>query len=259
MTATHRPLGKTGLQVSAIGFGAFKIGRNQNVKYPKGYNLPDETAVAKLLNAVLDAGINYIDTAPAYGLSEERIGRAIASRRDEYVLSTKVGETFVDGVSTYDFSKVAIEQSIERSLKRLQTEMLDLVFIHSNGDDFAILNETDVVETLQRLQQSGKIRYLGLSGKDPAAAKTTFAWADALMVEYHLQDQSHADIITEASTQGVGVIIKKGLAAGHLSPTEAIPFLLKNEAVSSIVIGGLNIEHIRANLATAIAVGQAPA
>ncbi|TXT24440.1 MAG: aldo/keto reductase, partial [Planctomycetota bacterium] len=94
-----RPLGKTELLVSPLGFGAFKIGRNEKVKYPQPYDLPDDTAVERLLNGVLDAGINLIDTAPAYGISEERIGKFLSQRRGEFVLSTKVGERFTNGES----------------------------------------------------------------------------------------------------------------------------------------------------------------
>jgi len=86
-----QPLGKTGILVTPIGYGAFKIGRNEGIKYPQGYALPSEAEVGRLLNGVLDLGVNLIDTAPAYGLSEHRIGQAIGHRRREYVLSTKVG------------------------------------------------------------------------------------------------------------------------------------------------------------------------
>src|SRR5690554_164313 len=127
----HRPLGTTGMMVSPIGFGAFKIGRNQGIKYAQSYELPDDREVEQLLNGVLDLGINYIDTAPAYGISEQRIGQAIGHRRTEYVLSTKVGETFTNGQSTFDYSSDAVRASIERSCKRLRTDVLDIVFIHS--------------------------------------------------------------------------------------------------------------------------------
>src|SRR5687768_4809484 len=99
----HRILGKTGRLVSPIGFGAFKIGRNQGIKYPSGYALPDDVAVERLLNGVLDLGINLIDTAPAYGISEQRIGQFLSHRRNEFTLSTKVGETFEDGHSRYEY------------------------------------------------------------------------------------------------------------------------------------------------------------
>lgn len=248
---TTRPLGNTGLRVSPLGYGAFKIGRNQKIKYPQEYDLPDEAAVERLLNAVLDMGVTCIDTAPAYGLSEERIGRAIGHRRDEYVLSTKVGETFTDGESHYDYSAEAVRRSISRSLERLRTDVLDVVFIHSHGDDRAILRETDVVDTLQELKRDGLIRAVGLSGKTVAGAREALSWADALMVEYHLDDRSYEAVIAEAAARGTGVLVKKGLAAGHLPAEKAIRFVLGNPHVDALIVGGLNEQHIRANLETA--------
>lgn len=250
----HRFVGQTGLRVSPLGFGAFKIGRNQHIKYAEGYALPDERAVRLLLNGLLDDGICYIDTAPAYGISEERIGQTISHRRDEFVLSTKVGETFKDGQSAYDFSEDAIVRSVDRSLRRLKTDFLDLLFLHSDGNDLTILRETDAVESLLRLKESGKVRAIGLSGKTTAGAREALKWADALMVEYHCDDCSHAEVIDAAGAAGVGVIVKKGLAAGRLPASEAIPFVLQHPAVSSLVIGGLNGDHIRQNMAIAAGV-----
>lgn len=242
------PLGNTGLHVTRIGFGAFKIGRNQKTKYPAAYDLPDEPAVERLLNEVLDLGINYIDTAPAYGLSEERIGRFLAHRRDEFVLSTKVGETFEHGESTYDFSGKAVRRSVERSLARLQTEVLDVVFVHSDGNDLAIQDKTDCVPVLLDLKAAGTIRAVGFSGKTAAGAERALEWADVLMVEYHRDDASHADVMSAAERRGLGVVVKKGLASGRLDPGDAIRFVLRNPSVSSLVIGGLNLENVRSNL-----------
>jgi aryl-alcohol dehydrogenase-like predicted oxidoreductase len=251
----RRPLGKTGLCVSPIGFGSFKIGRNQKAKYRAQYALPDEGAVGQLLNAVLDMGINYIDTAPAYGLSEERIGKALAHRRREFVLSTKAGETFENGRSTYDFSGAAIRASVERSLQRLRTDVLDVVFLHSDGRDLEILNGSDAVETLQTLRRDGCVRTIGFSGKTVEGARQAASWADVVMVEYHLQDMSHAAVISAARRQGVGVVVKKGLASGHLPAAEAIRFVLSNPDVDTLIVGGLDVEHVRANVA-AVADGE---
>lgn len=235
------------MMVSPIGFGAFKIGRNQGIKYAQSYELPDDREVEQLLNGVLDLGINYIDTAPAYGISEQRIGQAIGHRRAEYVLSTKVGETFANGQSTFNYSSDAIRASIERSCKRLRTDVLDIVFIHSNGDDLAILEHTDVAATLMDLRQAGTIRAIGMSGKTVQGAQAALAWADAIMVEFHLDDRSHEGVIAEAADRGVGVVVKKGLASGRLPADDAITFVLSNANITSMVIGGLNLEHIRSN------------
>jgi aryl-alcohol dehydrogenase-like predicted oxidoreductase len=248
-----RRLGRTGLLVSPIGFGAFKIGRNRGIKYPAGYELPDEAAVHRLLNGVLDCGVNYIDTAPAYGVSEERIGAALAHRRGEFVLSPKVGETFENDRSTYDFSAAAVRASVQRSLMRLKTDVLDVVFIHSHGDDLKILDETDAVATLHDLRDAGHVRAVGFSGKTVDGARAALAWADVLMVEYHLDDRSHEDVIGEAASPAIdaGVVIKKPLASGRLEPRAAIEFILSNANVASVIIGGLDLDHVRDNVAVA--------
>lgn len=242
-----RPIGKTGLNVPPLGFGAFKIGRNQGIKYPTPYDLPDDATVVRLLNSILDLGCTLIDTAPAYGLSEVRIGQAISHRRSEFVLSTKVGESFADGKSTYDYSSTGVRASLDRSLRLLKTDVLDIVLIHSNGDDRQIIEQTDTVSILQEYQARGLIRAIGLSGKTVEGAILALDWADLLMVEYHFQDASHQECIEHAAKKGIGVFVKKGLASGKLSPEESIRFILGNPYVTSIIVGGLNLDHFREN------------
>lgn len=237
--------------LSPIGFGAFKIGRNQGAKYAQQYDLPDEDQAARLLNGLLDLGINYIDTAPAYGISEERIGRALGHRIDQFVLSTKVGERFENGRSAFDFSGAAIRASVALSRKRLGRDVLDLVFIHSDGNDLDILENTDAVAALRQLKTEGSIKAIGFSGKTVAGATAALDCADALMVEYHLDDRSHEQLIEQAAERGVGVIIKKGLASGRLDAHQAIRFVLGNPHITSMVIGGLNLEHILDNVQAA--------
>lgn len=246
-----RRLGRTGIEVSPIGFGGFKIGRNTGIKYPHGYELPDDADVERIVSGVLDLGINYVDTAPAYGVSEERLGRALARRRDEIVLSTKVGETFQDGRSSYDFSGRGVRTSVEQSLLRLRTEVIDVVFIHSDGDDLRILRETDAVEALTALRDDGLVRAIGMSTKTVQGARAAMAWSDVLMVEYNLQDRSHAEVIAEAARADIGIVIKKGLASGHLAPEQAIRFVLATEGVGSLVVGTLDLEHLREDVAVA--------
>jgi aryl-alcohol dehydrogenase-like predicted oxidoreductase len=246
-----RPLGRTGITVSPIGYGAFKIGRNEKTKYAASYALPDEQAVDRLLNGLLDMGISYIDTAPAYGLSEERIGRAIGRRRGEYTISSKVGETFASGQSQYDFSAAAVRASIEQSLRRLKTDVLDVIFIHSDGNDLAIQQSTDAVPALVELKRQGLVRAIGLSGKTPDGARLALDWADVIMVEYHAEDPSHGPVIAAAGERGVGVVVKKGLASGRLPAETAIGFVLANPGIASLVIGGLKLEHFRTNIAIA--------
>jgi len=244
--------------VSPIGYGAFKIGRNHGIKYPQGYPLPDDDEAARILNAVLDLGINVIDTAPAYGLSERRIGAALAARREEYVLSTKVGETFVDGQAQYDFSRSAVVKSVRNSLSELRTDRVDLLLVHSDGRDVEIQNQTDVVATIQQIRDRGEARAIGFSGKTIQGAQAAMQWADCLMVEYNLLDETHLPVMQEAARRSIGILVKKGLASGHLPAARAIPFVLRHESVSSLIVGGLNLEHLRTNvrIATEVAVAE---
>ena len=246
-----RELGRTGLNLSPLGFGAFKIGRNQGTKYATSYELPDDASVSVLLNSILDLGCNVIDTAPAYGLSEQRIGATLSHRRSEFVLSTKVGETFENGKSTFDFSADSVRRSLERSLRLLKTDLLDIVFIHSNGDDRRILEETDTADILQEFRARGLIRAIGMSGKTVEGATLALTWADALMVEYHLNDTSHDVLIEQARMKGVAVYVKKGLSSGALPASAAIPFILRNSGVTTLVVGGLSLDHFRENWAIA--------
>lgn len=243
-----RPLGTTGLEVTPIGFGAFKIGRNQGIKYGSDYDLPTESRARELIDEVLDLGIRYIDTAPAYGTSEARIGQALAGRHEACLVSTKVGETFCEGESRYDFSAEATRLSVARSRERLGRDVLDLVLVHSDGNDLSIQEQTDVVGTLQQLKAEGAIRAIGFSGKTVEGARRALAWAGVLMVEYHVEDPSHGEVMHEARQRGVGVIVKKGLASGRLDPKRAIRFVFDHPGVTSLVVGSLDPRHLAANV-----------
>ena len=102
--AFHRPLGSTGLTVSPLGLGTVKLGRDQGVKYPTGFTIPGDEEARLLLAQARELGINLIDTAPAYGRSEERLGPLLRGQRDEWVIVSKVGEEFEEGLSHFDFS-----------------------------------------------------------------------------------------------------------------------------------------------------------
>lgn len=247
----RRQLGQTDLDVTRLGFGAFKIGRNLGIKYERGYDLPsDEESDRLLLSIVDDLGINYIDTAPAYGLSEERVGRALGARSD-VVISTKVGENYEGGASHFDFSDAAVRASLARSRQRLGRDALDLALVHAHGTDLHVIENTDVVATLVEAKRRGEVRWIGFSGRTFSGTRAALPWADAVMVEYHLQDQSQQQAMRAASQQGVGIIVKKGLASGRLPAADAIRFVLANQDVTSMVIGGLDIDHLRANVAAA--------
>lgn len=244
----RRPLGLTGIETSVLGYGAFKIGRNQGIKYEHGYDLPSEDEAGRLLHAVLDLGIDLIDVAPAYGSAEERVGRHLEHRRDAFTLCTKVGETFEDGVSTYDFTPGAVRRSVRESLRRLRTDVIDVLLVHSDRADAERATDDDLVATLEDLRDAGLVRAIGFSGRTVASARLAMRWAQVLMIEYHPLDASHADVMSEARDAGLGVLVKKGLASGRVPAGEAIPFVLGHAATSSLVVGGLSLEHLQENV-----------
>lgn len=250
-----RCLGKTDIEVSVLGLGAVKFGRNKGVKYPAAFELPSDQVLENLIAKASQFGINLIDTAPAYGTSEERIGKLLKNKRHQWVLSTKVGEEYINGVSQFDFSRLAILNSIERSLKRLQTDYLDIVLVHSDGDDIKLIEQDQVFVTLADLKQSGKVRAFGMSTKTIAGGLATLEHADVAMVTYNLLDQKEHEVIVKAQQLQKGILIKKALASGHLpkfnskhSFYDSLHFILKEKGVSSVIVGTINVEHLQENV-----------
>ena len=243
-----RRLGRTELMVSPISFGAFKIGRNEGIKYAENYALPSEDESTALLHDVLRMGINLIDTAPAYGLSEERIGRALSDRRDAFVLSSKVGERFKAGRSNYDFSPEAVIRSVAQSLKRLQVDCLDILLVHADRHDVTRAEDQDLVLALEHIRNEGMADWIGFSGKSPESTRVALEWADVVMVEYHAEDDGHHAVIEEARARDIGVLVKKGLASGAIPPKQAISHVLKHPGVCSMVVGSLNQDHLQDNV-----------
>lgn len=244
-------IGETDIKVSRLGLGTVKFGRTEGVKYPTTFSLPTDTDITHLLQSAKECGINLLDTAPAYGSSEERLGKLLQDERHDWIISTKVGETFSDGTSTFDFSPQAILTSVERSLKRLQTDYVDIVLVHSNGDDERIIKEEGVFEALSRLKQAGKIRAFGMSTKTISGGILTLDQADIAMVTYNPSYTNEHTVIQHAHTHSKAIFIKKALGSGHLTATHSLPFVLAEPGVTSVIIGTINAKHLRENVLTA--------
>ncbi|MNM93851.1 General stress protein 69 [compost metagenome] len=257
----HRPLGSTGLRVSPLGLGTVKLGRDQGVKYPNGFTIPDDDQARQLLAQARDLGINLIDTAPAYGRSEERLGPLLRGQRDHWVIVSKVGEEFEEGQSRFDFSAAHTRFSIERSLKRLETDHIDLVLVHSDGNDLHILEHEEVYQTLEALKQEGKIGGFGLSGKTVEGGLKALERGDCAMVTYNLNEQAERPVLDYAAEHGKAILVKKALASGHvcLSPgvdpvRASFELLFGHPGVSSAIVGTINPVHLAHNVATVAAV-----
>lgn len=253
----QRLIAQTGITVSPLGLGTVKFGRNQGVKYPQSFALPDDKTVRNLLALAWDLGINLLDTAPAYGLSEERIGKLLPNSRHDWVIETKIGESFVDGESRFDFSADATRLSVENSLRRLKTDYLDMVLIHSDGDDERILREEAVLDTLLTLQQAGWIRAVGISSKTVAGALLAYdLGCDVVMAAYNPTYTDELPVLEAAAAQNKAVLIKKAFASGHLAqfgdknPVEqALAFTFAQAGVTSVVLGTINPQHLLENIA----------
>jgi len=252
----RRPLGNTGIHVSPLGLGTVKFGRNQGVKYPTAFELPTDQAIRDLLSLAQDLNINLLDTAPAYGSSEERLGKLLSGPRDSWIIGTKVGEEYLDGQSHFDFTPEQFQFSIERSLKRLNTDYLDYVLVHSNGDDVNIIQRYDVFNTLDQLKTRGLIRAFGMSTKTVEGGLQAVAASDIVMVTYNPLFTEEEPVLDHAEKLNKGIIIKKALASGHLQKfsgenpvQQAFSMILKQPAVSSIIVGTLNPTHLAENVA----------
>ena len=257
----HRPLGSTGLHVSPLGLGTVKLGRDQGVKYPNGFTIPDDAAARALLQQARELGINLIDTAPAYGTSEERLGPLLRGQRHEWVIVSKVGEEFDNGQSRFDFSPAHTRLSVERSLQRLETDRIDLVLVHSDGNDVAILRDSGVYETLAELKREGKIGAFGLSGKTVEGGLLALQDGDCAMVTYNLNEQDEKPVLDYAASHGKAILVKKALASGHaclqpgVDPVQAsFELVFSHPGVTSAIVGTINPQHLAANAATAAAV-----
>ncbi|WP_170833929.1 aldo/keto reductase [Pseudomonas argentinensis] len=254
----HRPLGSTGLSVSPLGLGTVKLGRDQGVKYPSGFTIPDDQQALQLLGLARELGINLLDTAPAYGSSEQRLGPLLRGQRHDWVIVSKVGEEFDNGLSHFDFSAAHTRRSVERSLKRLETDYIDLVLVHSNGDDLAILRDEGVYDTLAELKQAGLIRGFGFSGKTLEGGLLALERGDCAMVTYNLGEQQERPVLDYAASHGKGVLIKKALASGHVcldsgvDPVRAsFELIFAHPGVGSAIVGTINPLHLAHNVAVA--------
>jgi aryl-alcohol dehydrogenase-like predicted oxidoreductase len=274
-----RTLGRTGLEVTTLGFGAMEL-RGA----PNGPEISDQSA-AEVLNAVLDLGINFIDTSIDYGRSEELIGRFISNRRNEYYLASKCGCVVGDRNRTHIHTAENIRKGVENSLRLLKTDHLDLVQFHRSltpGE----FSEQGALQEAMALRQEGKVRFIGVSGTLPNLRdQIGMGVFDAFQIPYSALQREHEDVIAQASKAGAGIIIRGGVARGApsdwgrrsyymmpgtgmrdrweaanlddlLDGASRIEFMLRftlsNPDLDTTIVGTRDVAHLRGNIATAL-------
>lgn len=196
-------LGSTGIQVSRLGIGLSEIGSTPM----------EQAAVEELLNGALDIGVNFLDTAACYGNSEELVGNTVSRRRSEYALASKCGHV-AGGYQGEAWTAQTVSDSIDRSLRLLQTDYVDLMQLHSCSVE--VLEQGDVIDALLKARDAGKTRFVGYSGDNEAAM-----WAvesgifQTLQTSFSLVDQKARDgLFAAAEARGMGVIIKRPIGNG---------------------------------------------
>ena len=197
--------GKTGYKVSRLGAGLAEIGMELSF---------DEVKQAgSVLNNALDMGINFLDTAACYGISEELIGSTVANRRDEYVLVTKAGHARGGGLNGSDWTYETVRDSIDRSLRRLNTDYVDLVQLHSCG--IPDLEKGDIIRALEDARDAGKTRMIGYSGDNEAAHWAVDSGVFAtLQTSFNVVEQRAytTGLLEKCAENGIGVIVKRPIA-----------------------------------------------
>jgi aryl-alcohol dehydrogenase-like predicted oxidoreductase len=271
-------LGRTNLEVTKLGFGAMEIRG-----LPRGREVTAAQADT-ILNAVLDSGINYIDTSIDYGLSEGFIGDFISNRRDEYFLASKCGcmvngPVVPSGRQPHLYTKENIVLGIEQSLRRMKTDYLDVVQFHGSPSQ-ETLEENGAIDTVLELKEQGKIRHIGMSGTLPNLPKQIdMGVFDVLQIPYSALERQHEDLISKASGADIGNVIRGGVAKGEPS-VSGVPqpdpwktfeqaglddlidegesrtdfllrFTLSHPGMHTTIVGTLNPDHLNQNVTAA--------
>ena len=175
----------------------------------------------------------------------------LRGQRHDWVIAGKAGENFTDGESHYDFAPAAIEQSVEDSLRRLQTDYIDILLLHATQNDLALMQDDALLRMLQSLKQSGKVRAIGLSTYSIEAGMIAAEIMDVIMVSYNNGWRAEEPVIVKAKNNGCGVIVKKALNSGHAENAEdALRFCFANDGVQAAIVGTINAQHLLQNIDT---------
>jgi aryl-alcohol dehydrogenase-like predicted oxidoreductase len=213
----RRILGRTGLAVSELSLGTVEIGMDYGIPVEGSHGRPEEAEAARLLNHALDMGINFLDTARLYGEAEAIIGRALSTRRPEYVLASKAPSFHQEDLTSAQ-RKQKIAESVKESLRQLQTDVIDILMIHSAPQE--VILQGDALEALRALREEGHIRFLGASvyGEEAALAAIADGGYDCLQIAYSALDRRpERAVLPEAARHQVGIVARSVVLKGVLT------------------------------------------
>jgi len=208
-------LGRTGIEVTKLGYGAMEV---RGTRIWGGRPVADEEADT-ILNAVLDSGITFIDTANDYGRSEEYIGRFLSQRRSEFTLATKCGCTVVHKDENTDdtphvWTRENLFRGLHESLERMKTDYIDIMQLHNPSVEQT--EQGDLVAALQEMKAQGKVRWIGISSTHPHIETYIKSGVfDVFQIPYSALEREHEGAIQAASDAGAGVIVRGGVARGE--------------------------------------------
>jgi len=213
----YRELGKTGLKVSEIGFGAWAIGGDL---HGNSYGPTDDKISTAALQRAIELGLNFLDTADVYGWghSEELIGKCLRGKRDRVIIATKVGADFYRGMGFQSFKADYIRYALEKSLTRLQTDYIDLYQLHN--PPLRLINSESLYEVMKSLKKEGKVRAWGLSIFDPTEGLVALkvGQPDAIQVAYNLFNARAAEVLFPAAyNAGCAIVVREPLSNGFLT------------------------------------------
>lgn len=217
----YRQLGRTGMRVSEIGVGTWGIGGVMMLGgLPQSYGEASDADGIGMLHWALDQGINFIDTAPAYGFghSEELVGQALKGRRDAVILETKVGEHHVNGAQAWDFSPAFVRTALDESLRRLQTDYIDVYVLHLPGSGGVSVEVA--LEAIEAARATGKVRAVGASIYDNAMGVELIRSGRCEVIQQVvslLRPEAARELLPAAAEYGVGVVARQALARGLLT------------------------------------------
>ena len=251
---TQRKISNSNISLSEIGLGTVKFGRNTDIKYPESFDLPSDNDLIEILNTAAELGVDYLDTAVAYGTANQRLGQILPKINKKFKIVSKIGERYSpESGSKYDFTRTALEEDFEKLLEELGVNFIECLLLHCNDNDYGD-DIKDGLKLLKQLKQKGLIGAYGSSCKTKEGVMLALdSDSDVVMIEPDLYYANQKWL--KKNNSRISIMIKKIFNSGKLlktdkniSSSEIISKQLNDKNITSVVIGTINHEHLQMNI-----------